>query len=275
MTRSVSLVGAGSIPTPTVYAFPHLEQSDPNGRLYAGHQAVHDFATAVETADSFALTDEVANLVDGGDPAVCSGIFGAGQTAAKGLKFTTGTSGEVFDLPDVFDLLNLGSEPSFVLALWVKQLAYDDATATRGVAGYARFTTTYCQWSLSTRYSTGNYTRFRIGRVNSDKGHDYGPLTLNTATLLTVVVRRTGSGTYTAQFLKGANIVAEYSGTYPFVNPLDDGTATTPRIGAPSGYNADLSVVVHKANLFRIDPDNFDAEYWATQDIALNYDRFA
>lgn len=275
MPQTPSLVGTGTIATPARYGFRGV-QTDPNGTVFAGHKSTHDFASAVAAKNSFAISDTVTNLVTGGAVATCSGTFGTGQTAAKGLLFTTSTSDEVMELApaDGWDMEQLGSEPSFVMSFWVTQKAYDDGTATRGIAGYARFTTTYCQWSLSTRYQSGNYTRFRLGGVNSNNGHNFGALPLNTPTMITAVVRRTGTGTFTVQFMLGSTVVASYAGVYPFVDPLGGGTATTPRFGAPSGYNADLSVVVHRAQLFRIDPSNFDAEFWAANEIAAQAGRF-
>jgi len=276
MALSPSLVGAGIIPTPERYAFRGI-QTDPNGTVFSGHEAIHDFATYVATNNSIAASAAVPNLVTDKTVATCSGSFGAGQTAAKGLLFTTSTSGEVIELAgaDGWDLQQLGSEPSFVMAFWLTQKTYDDGSATRGVAGYARFTTTYCQWSIGIRNQTGNYTRFRMGGVNSNNGHDFGQLVLNTPTMLAVIVRRTGNGTFTCEFMQGNTIVASYAGVYPFVNPLDGGVPTTPRIGAPSGYNADLGIVCHRCQLFRIDPDNFDAEYWATNEIEDQIGRFS
>ena len=262
------LIGSGVVPELTALKLRGV-QTDAYGEIKGGHKALFDTEQTGETG-TLAAGSKIENLVLGGDQlSVSQGGFSTTLEDSKGIEFSNSNNNvEWIDLPSVFDLFSLGEEPSFVLSLWITNKTVS-GTGSPAIIGYAYQTTTYCQWSLS-HDNADNTLALRFSGLKAAT-----VVPINEPVLLTIYVLRTGPGTYKIDFYNGDQLIASHSNKlYPFNDPGGPGVASTRRIGMIGGQTQTWNGIVHRLQLFKVDPETFDIDQWLADEIANNSDRF-
>lgn len=257
------LQGTGAVPEATALLLRGI-QTDAYGEVLGGHKAIFDPIQSGMTG-VLATGGTVPNIVQGKPVASCtSSLAGATIQAAKGLNFGSASGGaEVINLPADFELRNLGSEPSFVLSMWMTSHA-STTTAYPPIAGNA--VSTDQQWYINHRGTADT-----IGVYLDPVRHDF-TIPLNTPTLVTMAVIRSSAGAFTRKTYRNGEVMGTQTGTYPFREVSDSGSA--PRLGFLTGFGVDWNCTLHRLQLLKVDPA-FDAPAWIAAEIAANASRWA
>lgn len=252
-------------------------QTDPYGAVLGGHKAIFDLATLSEGVDALAVSDPVSNLVYGAEQATCNGAF-TGMTAAKGVPLTTSTSDERLDLPGVFKLHDLGSEPSLLISAWITVGAAEGgAVPANTVMGHAFQSGDSHGWSL--RVDGGAAMQWTLrddNATNTLLTVDFDDNDIRAVPHLhTLELRRTASGLFTANtFLDPVKTNTQAGLAYPLATPALPASAGPARIGALPAYGAGFQGTVHRVQLLKFDPDEFIIEEWLAAEVAANGARF-
>lgn len=259
------------IPEPAVLNLPGLP-TDPFGEVLAGDLALWDFASG-DFPDTLAAGASVPGLVAEQAPATVGSTDFTGINAARGLVFDTDTHGwRRLYLPlDPFDWFALGSEPSLMLSVWLTHVSAGSPPA--GIMSHAYQTSGQHQWSLLYE-GGGNIT----GAINSaTTGNRFGTsLVPNEPTLLSLVARRNGAGTFERKLYKGAALVAQNtnlpSAPYPINQRSNTADSYLPQIGNGQ-WSSSWVGVIHRLRLRKFDPAA-DIEAYLAAEVAANAGRF-
>lgn len=263
------LQGTGAVPEATALLLRGI-QTDAYGEVLGGHKAIFDplqsgLTTTIPNGGS------LANIVAGGaaaGPAV--GIISSGSSiaAAKGLRFSNSAANtEYLPLPSPFDLRTLGSEPSIVISAWITN-DVDTSSAYPVIMGHAYQGTTYHQWTLQHRNTSGKLAF----TVNMTRHEFVAPI--GVPMLVTAHIKRTAAGAFAfTTYLDDAVVGATTGMAYPFNNPAGSAYAMK-AIGFVGGYNSEWIGTVHRLQLLKVDPA-FDITGWLAEEIAANAARWA
>lgn len=273
MANAPYLQGSGAVPEAIALALRGI-QTDQYGEILGGHKALFDFMQSGVTGKPTAGY-EFDNLVVDGDTAEVEFSFATAANVedVKGLNFSVTADGshERVLLPEVFDLLTLGSEPSVVISAWITHTA-PPASGAASAFGHAYQNSTYSQYHLECKPD---------GTINVKvNGYGSGGITFTPPTgtpfLFTLHINRTGSGTFEwSLYIGGTKTgVTQTSGaTYPFQNPDDQGSEWPPVLGTLGGFGGHWQGTVHRLQLIKV-PQDFNVSAWITEELANNDGRF-
>lgn len=249
-------------------------QTDAYGEVLGGHKAIID-PMQVGMTGTLAAGATIKNLVaTKPDASVYSAFTSQTVESAKGIPFTSlagGAANETVQLPDDFNLLNLGTEPSAVISLWA---THRDLTATlNAIAGCAYQVSANAQWYMSTGNASGKF-RFGFQGASAQVG-----AALNTPTLYTIYFKRTAAGVMQIQCAVNGNVVSTASSTYPFKDPTAAGVGGPPPrskayLGALDGFVSGWNGIIHRVQLLKVDPESFDLADWLAAEVSNNSGRF-
>jgi hypothetical protein len=259
------LQGSGVVPEATALSLRGI-QTDTYGEVLGGHKALFDFDQSGVTG--LLTAGEVKNLISGGDGMTVSQAFVSGDPveAKKGANFTSGGSGEVLLMPEVYDLNTLGAEASLVISNWITN-DMDVGAGFPAIMGYARQTNTNNQWSINHENTQNTF----VTRVSGSKHTFVVPN--GAAFLLTMYIKKTSSGVYSfTTYLNDVAVGSTAGKSYPFITPSDG--METRNVGTISGFTSTWEGTVHRMQLLKVDPTAFDIDAWIAAEIAANGSRF-
>lgn len=244
-------------------------QTDSFGTVYGGHKAIFD-PLQYGITGTLATGTVLQNLVfEKPTATVTSGLTTQTVAQAKGFPFaiTTGAT-EYISLPDVFNLLTLGNEPSVVVSAWLTNR--DLSIINQGVVGCAYKVTLGAQWYISTGIAAG-----KLRLAAQGLSTDVTP-TLNVPELYTIYFKRISAGVVQIQFARNGTVVSTQNSTYPFRNPVDQGSAAygIPKLGYVEGFGYTWNGVVHRIQVFKVNPTTFNLTSWLSTEYSLNNARF-
>lgn len=246
-------------------------QTDAYGEVLGGHKAIIDPMQAGMTG-LLPTGTPIKNLVTTKpDATVFNTINSQTVESAKGIPFTSLGNGasECVQLPDDFNFLSLGTEPSVVISLWA---THRDLTATlASIAGCAYQTGANAQWYMCVGNAAG---KVRFGFQGAYAQVDAA---LNTPTLYTMYFKRTGAGAMQVQCAVNASVVSTASNTYPFKDPAGAGGPSSRSkafVGYIDGFNSSYFGIIHRMQLLKVDPASFDFAAWLADEVAKNSSRF-
>lgn len=257
------LQGTGVVPEANALYMRGI-QTDQYGEILGGHKALFDPIQS-GMSGKLAVGNIVPNIVTDGPTAVCQATFNfaGNQTieAAKGFNFSNvANTFERITLPTVFDLRNLGSEPSVIIPTWLTITSVPSA-GQDSIIGAAGNSSGQAQWFLGIR-ATGLYSI-----INSvDMGSTVPAV--GTPLLHTTHIDRTGAGTFSARTYINGSLASTGSGTYPFLNPT-----IAPAMGYFGGFGAAFNGTIHRNQLIKV-PQGFDVAGWISDEIAMNASRW-
>ncbi|MBU2359711.1 MAG: hypothetical protein KKB02_12390, partial [Alphaproteobacteria bacterium] len=152
MANAPYLQGSGTVPEATRLLLRGI-QTDIYGEVLGGHKSILDpMQSGLTGKPSSGST--IPDLIPGAVLTTVAASFSAQPDtveSAKGFPFSSATNefGERIQLGDYatspWNLLNLGTEPSVVISLWLKIKTLPGAGAF-GVTGYAAQNGSYGQW---------------------------------------------------------------------------------------------------------------------------------
>lgn len=245
-----------------------------------GGTSSFDFARADLMPLELYNGDTLPNLRTGGGVATATNVEN-GDGSAKltnipgdgGLKF--GGSGGVYtiDLPNDFDLLNMGAEASAVVWVWLNLPATLDS-GFFGVAGYGKFNDGLnAQWAINT--NGANFV-VQIG------GGGAGWLSTTWAQtagehLISVNIQRHSATLWSASVYDNAALVGTLSGAYPLHDPLAGDATQTPHMGYIAGGSGAADCIIRRTGVRQINPETYgksEHEAWIAEQIAANGPRW-
>lgn len=246
-----------------------------------GGTSSFDFARADLMPSSLFNDDTLVNLRSGQGPAIAKNVQNGNGTAKLtdiagdgGLKFGTALTGATnVDLPESFDLLNMGAEASTAIWAWINLPATTSA-GIFGIAGFGKFNDgLHAQWILGT--NAGNFTASLGG----------GNAVLTTATwaqmpgehLLSVVLSRQAAALWSAKVYDNTTLVGSLTGAYPFHDPKVGDAMQVPKMGLISGGSGAAPVIQRRIGMRQVNPATYgqaEHEAWIAQQIAANGGRW-
>lgn len=245
-------------------------QTDQYGTVLGGHKAIIDPIQSGLTGIP-APDDVVENLIANSENGIVVDPYQEAVSAVKGYGLTNSESNgsERIDLPSSFNLLNIDEKPSCVVSFWLTTRTVP--TGFDGVIGCAYQTGGKSQWYLSGN-NNGNSFRFGVSGGNLF----YITPALNTPELITLVIKKSDENEFSADLYQDDSHIGTKSLNYPLVDPGDSAATNSgiPRIGQLNGFTNAFDGIVHRAQVFEIDPATFDAEQWIADEIANNATRF-
>lgn len=246
-------------------------QTDQYNTIFGGHKALFDPIQSGVTG--ILATGTTVNGLVYNQPslAVTSRLNSETVESAKGFPFADSVTGvEILTLPKtIFNLLQLGSEPSVVISAWIT--SRNLSNTLQGIMGCSYQTGPFSQWYMSSGTVAGTIRLSGQGIATQ-----FTP-SLDVPELYSIYFKRVSAGNMQIQFSRNGSIIDTQSSTYPFKNP-ELGTGGEPNgnpsVGFIPGFAYQWGGIVHRIQCFKVDPATFDFPIWLTAEITGNTGRF-
>lgn len=262
------LNGTTEVPEETALLLRGI-QTDTYGTVLGGHKAIFD---PVQSGLSGVLAsgDTVPNLVAGGDDATTLFDFVEDISTHKGIPFTDANVGaEAITLPDCFDFLTLGDDPTLVLSVTMTLVAPPDSGTQSAALSYTVNTTSGNQYYMGVwPDGTMSFTMSYIASAGIGK---FAVPTNEPFTVTAHITPENGELLITV-YLNGVQ-VDQY--TKPnFNDPKEASASAEPRLGYGQPFSKTWEGAIHRLQLLKVNPDVFDIDAWMADEIAANAGRF-
>lgn len=237
-------------------------QTDPHGEVYGGHSAIFDFASL--TGD-LAQNDEIPNTLYGGSPCTTTAAV-TDVVAKKGLRLPNSGVRRLL-CGDMFKPSSYGSAPSYVIGLWVTR---DNVQPYGGLLAAADANNNASMEYRIFMNSAGEGIWVNVSSGGVDDTVLALPLAIGEVTFIAVYVEKMTSTTYSLKGYIDGDLYDQDSGAYY------DYTATAESMfgNYGAGSSGEFPGVIHRAQMFQVDPDVFDIDEWLAAEIAANDGRF-
>jgi hypothetical protein len=268
--------GSAAVPEATALLLRGI-QVDAFGEIKGGHRSLIDPLQQGLTGKPITNSTLPDMLPGAPSLTVTAGFTNAAVEnieTAKGFDFSSATTdnGELIRPGDrsvsAYNLLNYGSEPSVVIAVWATVDALPPGPNV--IAGYAHQTGAACQWVIQVdNIGVRPMMQGNFGLIATPTA----VVALNTPILYTFFAKRTGAGAFDRRSYINSTLHHAEARTYPFFNPTTGNAAAQPAFGGATGFSYAWDGHLHRAQAFKV-PADFDIDAWIAQEIALNSTRF-